>query len=160
MTVSLPKPAPPPPPHPPTDEWNSPANIKIFQLLDQFVAFRNRVFNARICYKNKTLHQQRTRKAKHQVFCFCFSSTAPKSFQHGKRFLPSLLSHNLAASVALVPLWPSVEGLFFLKKSGGKGKKRRKKKRKKIRNSRFVPLPWWCCFSPLILPALRKLKLI
>lgn len=78
---------------PPSKRWiNSPSN---FQLLGQFVAFRNRVLNNRIWYKNKHFTKNK-RTGEKQSTSF---STAPEASSMFRSL--SSLSH-----LAVVPLWP------------------------------------------------------
>lgn len=84
--------------------------------MDQFVVFKNHVFNNMICYKNKHF-TNKLHKAKHQFLQL-------KSFQHVTVYFPP--------SLTWVP-----QCLLYLCDHQWRGKKKKKKKKRKRNSSAF-----------------------
>lgn len=92
--------------------------------MDQFVVFKNHVFNNMICYKNKHF-TNKLHKAKHQFLQL-------KSFQHVTVYFPP--------SLTWVP-----QCLLYLcdhQQRRGKKKEQKKKEKEKEIQVHFLPLPW------------------
>lgn len=91
---------------------------QILKLMDQFVVFKNHVFNNMICYKNKHF-TNKLHKAKHQFLQL-------KSFQHVTVYFPPSLT------------WVPQCLLYLCDHQQRRGKKKEQKKKKKKKKFKCI----------------------